>query len=161
MSGRRTSRYTASCTTSSTGGSSAQGAGGNANPPGSTGGGATGGGTGRPAGGGVGGNTGGGGGGAGGGGGIAGGNPPHTPHNTNSDLIHCLDNVLNLTSHQRDVFIANGYEQAMDFIGWKYDAIQKWTTSMTSLAINCAGATYGDQKVKCIQALAHWINPPS
>jgi hypothetical protein len=71
-------------------------------------------------------------------------------------LIDVLDDVCRLTETQRDVLVNDGYDTARSLVHWNYKSIRNWCESKCKLALNRGGCTYGDRKIKCIQALAYW-----
>ena len=64
--------------------------------------------------------------------------------------------VLGFTDLQRDTLINDGYSTARTLVHWPYDDIKSWCNNKGKLALNRGGATYGDRKMKNLQALAWW-----
>ena len=73
-----------------------------------------------------------------------------------ADLVNVLDNVCRLTANQRITLINDGYDTARSLVHWNYKSIRSWCEGKSKLAVNRGGCTYGDRKIKCIQALAYW-----
>ena len=49
-----------------------------------------------------------------------------------------------------------GYSTLADLVQWRYKSIRKWCETMSSLAVNRGGRTFGDLKVKQLQGIAWW-----
>ena len=73
-----------------------------------------------------------------------------------ADFVGVLDNICRFTVLQRDTIIADGYDTARSIVHWNYKSIRNWCEGKAKLPINRGGCTYGDRKIKCIQALAYW-----
>ena len=71
-------------------------------------------------------------------------------------LLNTITNVLGLSVNQREVLSNNVYNTISTIIYWKYDKICEWCTNKSELTTARGGAFYGDQKIKCLQALAWW-----
>jgi len=72
------------------------------------------------------------------------------------DLNDILNNVCFLTQPQMDTLIGDGYDTARSLVHWDHKAIRTWCEGKAKLAINRGGCTWGDRKIKCLQALAYW-----
>ena len=73
-----------------------------------------------------------------------------------ADLLNTITNVLALSLNQRKVLSDGRYDTISTIIHWKYDNIHEWFTTKSKLATNRGGSSYGDQKIKCLQALEWW-----
>ena len=73
-----------------------------------------------------------------------------------ADLVNVLDNVCRLNVNQRMTLINDGYDTARSLVHWNYKSIRSWCEGKSKLAVNRGGCTFGDRKIKCIQALAYW-----
>ena len=73
-----------------------------------------------------------------------------------ADLVDVLDNVCHLTLVQRNTLVNDGYDTARSLVHWNYKSIRSWCEGKSKLALNRGGCTYGDRKIKCVQALAYW-----
>ena len=73
-----------------------------------------------------------------------------------ADLINILDNVCHLTPSQRTTLIDDGYDTARSIVHWNFKSIRNWCEAKSKMPAARCGCTYGDRKIKCIQAFAYW-----
>ena len=73
-----------------------------------------------------------------------------------SDLINTTTNVLGLSIDQRGLLYDDVYDTIFAIIHWKYEKIREWCTTKSKLTTTRGGSSYGDQKIKFLQALAWW-----
>ena len=73
-------------------------------------------------------------------------------------LLNTTTNVLGLSVKQREVLSNNRYDMIYTIIHWKYDNIREWCTTKSKLKTTRGGYSYGDLKIKCLQALVRWAN---
>ena len=73
-----------------------------------------------------------------------------------ADLINRINNVLELLVKPCDLLSDDGYDKIFTIIHWKYNNIREWCNTKPKLKTTGGGASYGEQKIKCIQALAWW-----
>ena len=77
-------------------------------------------------------------------------------------LYELMVNFHNFTQQQyvclRDI---GGYSTLEDLVQWRYKAICKWCETMSSLAVNRGGRTFGDLKIKQLQGIAWWATDSS
>ena len=71
-------------------------------------------------------------------------------------FLNTITNVLGLSVKQCEVLSDDGYDTISTIMHWKYDDIRDWCTTKSKLTTTRGGAYYGDQKIKCLQALAWW-----
>ena len=67
-----------------------------------------------------------------------------------------ITNVLGIFVKQREVLYNDRYDTISTIIYWKYDKIHDWFTTKYKLTTTRGGASYGDHKIKFLQALAWW-----
>ena len=72
------------------------------------------------------------------------------------DLINKINNILGLSVKQRELLSNEGYDTIFTIIHWKYDTIREWCTTKSKFKTTRGGASYGERKIKCIQALEWW-----
>ena len=75
---------------------------------------------------------------------------------TQADLIIKITNVLGISVKKHEVLSYDGYGTIYTIIHWNYEKIREWCTTKSTLTTNRGGASYGDRKIKCLQALAWW-----
>ena len=73
-------------------------------------------------------------------------------------FLNKITNVLGLSVKQCEVLYNDGYYSIYTIIHWKYDKIREWFTTKYNFTTTRGGASYGDLKIKCLQALAWWAN---
>ena len=73
-----------------------------------------------------------------------------------ADLINRINNVLGLLVKQHELLSDDGYDTIFTIIHWKYNTIREWCTTNPKLKTTRGGASHGEQKINCIQALAWW-----
>ena len=73
-----------------------------------------------------------------------------------ADLLNTITNVLGLSVKQHEVLYDDRYDTIYTIIHWKYEKIHEWCTTKSNLKTTRGGASYGDQKIKCLQVLAWW-----
>ena len=73
-----------------------------------------------------------------------------------ANVFNTITNVLVLSVMLREVLSDDRYDTIFTIIHWKYDKICEWCTTKSKLITAKGGDSYGDQKIKCLQALAHW-----
>ena len=73
-----------------------------------------------------------------------------------ADFALVLETVCNFTQLQRDTLINDGYDTPDSIKHWKYNRIRDWAEKKATLAVAAGRCTYGDCKIKCIQALSYW-----
>ena len=73
-----------------------------------------------------------------------------------ADLLNTITNVLGLSVKQREVLSNDGYDTISTIMHYNYDKIRECCTTKSKLITTRGGSSYGDQKIKCIQALAWW-----
>lgn len=71
-------------------------------------------------------------------------------------LKDALVNVLRLSNNQADILQEDGYDTIDCLIHWKFSDIRDWCELKTKLPATRGGVTYGDRKIKVLQALAWW-----
>ena len=71
-------------------------------------------------------------------------------------FLNTITNVLGLSVKQRKVLSDDGYETISTIIHLKYDKIHECCTTKYKLTTTRGLYYYGDQKTKCLQALAWW-----
>ena len=69
---------------------------------------------------------------------------------TQPDFLNTITNVLGLSVKKREVLNDDRYKTIFT---WKYSWV---ITTKSTLTTNRGGASYGDRKIKCLQALAWW-----
>ena len=72
------------------------------------------------------------------------------------NLINPITNVLGLSVKQREVLSNDGYDTISTIIHVKHGKIREWCTTKSKLTTTRGGAFYGDQAIKCLQALSWW-----
>ena len=75
---------------------------------------------------------------------------------TQAYLLNRITNFLGSSVKQGDMLSNYGYGRISIIISCKYDKIREWCTAKSKLKITRGVASYGDQKIKCIQSLAWW-----
>ena len=70
--------------------------------------------------------------------------------------LNIITNVLGLSVNQREVLSDDGYDTIFTIIHWKYDTIREWCKTKFKLKTTRGRASHGEQKIKCIHALAWW-----
>ena len=73
------------------------------------------------------------------------------------NFLHTITNMLGFSVKQREVISDDGYDTIYTIINWKYDKIRKFCTTNSNLTTTRRENSYGDQKIKCLQALAWWV----
>ena len=73
-----------------------------------------------------------------------------------ADLLNIIINVLGILVKQREVLSDDGYDTISTIIHWNYDNTCEWFTTKYKLITTRGGDSYGDQKIKCLQALEWW-----
>ena len=73
-----------------------------------------------------------------------------------ADLINTITNVLVLSVNQCEVLSNDGCYTISTVIYCKYEEIHECCTTKFKLKTTIGGASYGDRKTKCLQALAWW-----
>ena len=73
-----------------------------------------------------------------------------------ADLLDTVINILGISVNQREVLSGDVYYTMSTIINWMYEDIRDWCTAKSKLTTTRGGASYGDQKIKFLQALAHW-----
>ena len=73
-----------------------------------------------------------------------------------SYFLNTITNVLGLSVKQLEVLSNDGYDTISTIIHWKYDKIHECCTTKSKFTATRGGASYGNQKIKCLQALAWW-----
>ena len=68
------------------------------------------------------------------------------------DLLNTITRVLGLSIKQREVLSDDGCETISTIIHLKYDEIREWCTTKSKFTTTRGEASYGDQKIKCLQA---------
>ena len=71
-------------------------------------------------------------------------------------FLNTITDVLGLSVKQRELLSYNGYDTISTIIYWKYDNICEWCTTKSKLTTTRGGASYGDQKIECLQTLTWW-----
>ena len=71
-------------------------------------------------------------------------------------LLNKIINVLGLSVKKREVLSDDGYSTIFTTILWKYYKICEWCTTKAMLTTTRGGASYGYQKIKCLQTLEWW-----
>ena len=74
-----------------------------------------------------------------------------------ADLLDTITNVFGVSVNQCGVLSDDGYDTINTIIHWKYDKIRKFCTTNSNLTTIRRENSYGDQKIKCLQALAWWV----
>ena len=70
------------------------------------------------------------------------------------DFLNKTTNALGLSVKQHEVLSDDGYDTISTIIHWKYDKIREWCTTKYTLKNTTGGASYGERKINCLQALA-------
>ena len=73
-----------------------------------------------------------------------------------ADFLNTITNVLVLSFNQHEVLSDDRYDTISAIIHWKYDNIREWCTTKSKLTTTRGGDSYGDRKIKCLQALSWW-----
>ena len=73
------------------------------------------------------------------------------------DFNDVLVNVCAFTPRQVNVLTQDGYDTADAVYNWKYKDIRVWCEHKSKLTQQQGGSSYGDRKIKCLQALAWWV----
>ena len=73
-----------------------------------------------------------------------------------ADFINRITNILGLSVKQREVLSDDRCDTVSTIINWKYDEIHDWCTTKSKLTTTRGGASYGEEKIKCLQTLAWW-----
>ena len=71
-----------------------------------------------------------------------------------ADFIKKIPNVLGLSAKQREVLSDDTYDTISTIIHMNYNETCEWCTTKSKLTITRRGASYGDQKIKCIWVLS-------
>ena len=71
-----------------------------------------------------------------------------------ADLLNTTTKVLGLSVKKCEVLSDDRDDTISTTIHWKYDKIREWCTTKFKLKTKRARASYGYQKIKCLQALA-------
>lgn len=79
--------------------------------------------------------------------------PPLPPPVT---FLAVLTTVLRLTENQANALIEEGYDSARELCFWNSGDITTWCANKTKLPATRGGCTYGNPRVKAIQAFAFW-----
>ena len=74
-----------------------------------------------------------------------------------TDFGNVLRNICAFTQRQVDVLINDGYNTADALYNWKFNDIREWCELKSKISAARGGASYGDRKIKCLQAMAWWI----
>ena len=74
------------------------------------------------------------------------------------EFQNCLEQILNYSRSQINTLINDGFESALDVIGWKYKEVKDWCEAKTKLAQNRGGCIYGEVRVRNLQGLVWWCN---
>ena len=67
-----------------------------------------------------------------------------------------LEGFYNITRIQATKVIDEGYDSLTEFIYWYHEDVKAWCTGKTKLSPTRGGCSFGDPKIKNIQALAYW-----
>ena len=68
-----------------------------------------------------------------------------------------LQGILGFTITQVRVFVGNGYDSQESVIYWKIIDIKEWCQLKSNISTSHGGMSYGERKIKCLQALAWWL----
>ena len=68
-----------------------------------------------------------------------------------------LQGIIGFNSTQVQVLVDNGYDIQESFLYWKLTYIKEWCQIKSNIPASRGGVSYGDRKVKCLQALAWWV----
>ena len=72
-----------------------------------------------------------------------------------ADFILVLDDLCHLTSSQMTTLVEDGYDTARNIVHCDFKSIRSWCEAKSKMPVNRGGCTYGDRKIKYIQALAY------
>ena len=74
-----------------------------------------------------------------------------------NDLVTPIcDNVLSLTSSQRDGIVKNGWASLADLQAFNYNRIRTWLTDSNRLPASCGGCYFGSSAMAKLQGLVYW-----
>ena len=73
-----------------------------------------------------------------------------------ADFLNTITNILGLTVKQGEMLSDDGYDTISTIIHCNYSDICEWCTTNSKLTTTRGGYSYGDRKIKCLQALAWW-----
>ena len=73
-----------------------------------------------------------------------------------ADFLNTITNVLVLSLNQRGVLSDDAYDMISTIINFNYENIREWCTTKSKLTTTRGVASYGEQKIKCLQVLAWW-----
>ena len=65
-----------------------------------------------------------------------------------------LQGILDFTSTQVRVLEDDGYDSQVSVIYWKFTDIKEWCVLKANIPASHSGVSYGDRKIKRLQALA-------
>ena len=68
-----------------------------------------------------------------------------------------LPGILGFTSTQAWVLVDNGYDSQEYFLYWKFTDIKECFPLKANIPASRGGVSYGDRKIKCLQALDWWV----
>ena len=71
-------------------------------------------------------------------------------------FLNTITNVLGLSVNQREVLCDDRYDMVSTIINWKYEKMRDCFTTKSKLTTPRRGASYGDRKIRCFQALEWW-----
>ena len=65
-----------------------------------------------------------------------------------------LLNILRFTANQATTLMEEGYNTANELRFWSADDVKTWAANKTKLPVTRGGCTYGNPRVKSLQAFA-------
>ena len=68
-----------------------------------------------------------------------------------------LQSILGFASTQVRVSVDDGYDSQESVLYWKFTDIKEWCQLKSKIPASRGGVSYGDRKIKCLQALAWWV----
>ena len=68
-----------------------------------------------------------------------------------------LQGIIGFTSTQVWVLVDDGYDSQESVLCGKFKDIKEWCQLKSKIPTIRGGVSYGDRKIKCIQALAWWV----
>ena len=68
-----------------------------------------------------------------------------------------LQGILGFTHTQVRVLVDDGYDSQEYVLYWKFTYIKEWRQLTANVPAICCGVSYGETKIKCLQALAWWM----
>ena len=68
-----------------------------------------------------------------------------------------LQGILGFTSTQVWVLVDDGYDSQESVIYLKFTGIKEWCQIKSRIPASRGGVSYGDRKIKCLEALAWWV----